>query len=85
MDSGRGPPRARASLRSHRRLTLRALGMGSLWACVVAAFPGANSVERQALESCVAGMACGGAIALAPVWSASVSFVAAQTEFPFSR
>ena len=71
------PPCATASLRSHRRLTLHALGMGSVWACVVAAFPSADSVERQVLELCVAGMTCGGAVVLAPVWSASVAFVAA--------
>ena len=70
-------PQAAASSRSHRRLTLRALGMGALWSGALAAYPGAAPFERQVLELCIAGMACGGAVALAPVASASAAFVAA--------
>ena len=70
-------PRVTATVRSHRRLTLHALGMGALWSGALVAYPGAGPVERQVLELCVAGMACGGAVALAPVLSASAAFVAA--------
>ncbi len=73
----RRSPRTSVSPRGHRRLTLHALAFGALWGAPALAFPFAGAAQQQILEVCTAGMACGGAVALAPIWRSSAAFTAA--------
>ena len=64
-------PRARASLRGTRRMTLNGLIFGAVWAApILSMFNDVSEAQRVVLAAVASGMICGGALALATIWQA---------------
>ena len=64
--------RATASARGLPRMTMNAFIGGLLWAVpIIAMFHNVSEAQRVVLTTVAAGMICGGALSLAPIWQAA--------------